>query len=203
MRVGQSVRVAYEHLARVLDLLSNRADVTSAEVLAAVAEAFNVEFGTELDASSLGDAEREWLREYLIKSAFECGPSLHYRARTLRHLPLYEDIGAKLNWLYQHPCLVCLNGNEFPTETFPIGIPPWSHQCAPKVGRALRRAIDASPVYSQHFKERMTLGPVCLRIVFMLGKNAVMKDCDNMAKGLLDCSRAFSMLMTNRLSTWT
>ena len=37
----------------------------------------------------------------------------------------------------------------------------------------------------------------------MLGKNAVMKDCDNMAKGLLDCSRAFSMLMTNRLSTWT
>jgi Holliday junction resolvase RusA-like endonuclease len=175
-----------DHLARLLDPLSGRVAITSAELLEAVVAAFNGESGSHIDASSLGDAEREALRGYLIKSMLESGTSLYRDVRMPGHLPLYEDTAAKMSWLHQRPCLVCPLGDEIPLHTFPVGVPPWSHQCAPEVGRALRRAIDASPTYREHFRNRVAHGPVCMRIVFVLGEGATMKDCDNMAKGLLD-----------------
>jgi Holliday junction resolvase RusA-like endonuclease len=107
---------------------------------------------------------------------------------TLTRLPLYEDTAAKMSWLQQHPCPVCPVGEEVPPVTFPVGIPPWSHQSTRRVGVALRRAIDSSSPYREHFKDHAAQGPVCLRMVFVLpgDATATMKDCDNMARGVMD-----------------
>jgi hypothetical protein len=182
----QPVRMTGEHLPRLLQPFFGQVDVTSAAVLAAIVEAFNEEFVTDFDASNLSDAQRERLREYLIRSQVEGGASLYHYVRTLGRFPLYEDVAAKMGWLHQHPCPVCPVGDEVRPATFPIGVPPWSHQCAPEVGRALRGAIDSSPSYRDKFKDRVAQGPVCMRIVFVLAEAATMKDCDNMAKGVMD-----------------
>src|SRR5262249_4261590 len=106
-------------------------------------------------------------------------------------LPFYVDAATKVNWFHQRPCNVCGLGDEFPTQMFPIGLPPWSHQCSSDVGPALRRAIDASPFYSEHFRRHTARGGVCMRLVFVLGDGAAMKDCDNMAKGVQDAFEGY------------
>jgi Holliday junction resolvase RusA-like endonuclease len=171
-----------------LDALYGQAAVTSAAALAAVVAAFNDEFAAGLDTSDLSAAQREQLREYIVRSLIEGNATLYHRVPVLSRLPLYEDAAAKMSWLQQHPCPVCPAGGEVPPVTFPVGIPPWSHQSTRHVGAALRRAIDSSPRYRDHFKDRAARGPVCLRLVFVLpeGATATMKDCDNMAKGVMD-----------------
>ena len=89
------------------------------------------------------------MRLYLVQAEMSGkGPTLFHRPRIVRHLPLYADTASKLSVMLQRGCDACPDGNEFPTRTFPIGVPPWSHQCAKKVGQALRRAID-SPRYTE------------------------------------------------------
>jgi hypothetical protein len=180
------VQMTGELLHAALRPLAGRTDVTTSEVLIAVITAFNRETGASIDPASLSVDDRERLREYIVRSHMEGGASLFHRTARLDRLPLYPDTAAKLSWLHQHRCAVCPEGDEFATNTFPVGVPPWSHQCSKDVGPALRAAIDASPRYATHFQERLAHGPLCIRLVFVLGDGATMKDCDNMAKGVLD-----------------
>lgn len=184
--IGHSVGMTGDSLERMLDPLRGMPDVTSAEVLAALIEAYKMDYGTDFDASHLGETGREQLHSYLVESLVDGKSTLLYKKPALTHLPLYESTAAKVSWLQQHPCTICLPGGELHPVAFPVGVPPWSHQCAPQVGRALRSAIDASPTFREKFKERVARGPVCVRMVFVLGAAATMKDCDNMAKGMLD-----------------
>jgi hypothetical protein len=184
----QPVGMTGDRLLYRLNPLYGQAAVTSAASLAAVVAAFNDEFAAGLDASNLSAAQREQLREYIVRSLLDGQVTLYHRVPTLSRLPLYKDATAKMSWLQQRPCPVCPAGDEVPPVTFPIGIPPWSHQSTRHVGVALRRAIDSSPLYREHFKDRLAQGPVCLRMVFVLPEGAIatMKDCDNMAKGVMD-----------------
>jgi Endodeoxyribonuclease RusA len=184
--IGHSVGMTGDSLERLLDPLHGIPDVTSAEVLATVIEAYKMDNGTDFDESHLDDADREKLHSYLVEARMAGKPTLFCKKPVLSHLPLYESTAAKVNWFQQHPCPICLPGGEVHPVAFPVGVPPWSHQCAPQVGRALRSAIDASPTFRETFKERVAQGPVCVRMVFVLGDAATMKDCDNMAKGMLD-----------------
>jgi hypothetical protein len=177
----------YEELLAALNPLQGRTDVTTAQVLEAVLLAYNQATGEGLAAATLDEEASARLRLYLVEAEINgTGSTLFHQSRILDHLPLYPDTASKLNVMLQRRCTVCPDGNEFPPSTFPIGVPPWSHQCAGQVGRALRQAIDHSPHYTEHFSARTAHGAVCMRIVFVLGNAATMKDCDNMAKGLLD-----------------
>jgi hypothetical protein len=111
-----------------------------------------------------------------------------FKPRHLDHLPLYADMASKVSWLNQHQCPTCSTGSSsVALRTFPIEVPPWSHQVkiARQIGPALRKAIQANPMYASHFKP-LDYGGVCLRLLFVLDDGARMKDCDNMAKGLID-----------------
>lgn len=177
----------YEELLAALNPFVRRSDVSTAEVLDAVLGAYNATSGESLTAETLDAEAAERLRRYLLEAEMNAeGPSLYHKPRILDHLPLYRDTAAKLSMLHQRACHVCLAGDESPPAMFPIGVPPWSHQCAAEVGSALRKAIDDSDYYTNHFAARTAHGAVCMRIVFVLGDAATMKDCDNMAKGLLD-----------------
>ncbi len=177
----------YEELLAALNPLFGRSDVSTAEVLDAVLGAYNATSGESLTAETLDPEAAERLRQYLREAEMNPeGPSLFHKPRILDHLPLYPDTAAKLSMLHQRACHVCPPGDEFRPAMFPIGVPPWSHQCAAEVGSALRKAIDDSDGYKNHFAARTAHGAVCMRVVFVLGDAATMKDCDNMAKGLLD-----------------
>jgi hypothetical protein len=175
-----------EQLHQSLLPLLGRRDVTTTDVLRAVVEAFNTEESASLDPADLADEDRSRLRDYIVRSEMFGPATLYHRVPRLDRLPLFEDAATKASWLHQRPCGMCPDGNEFPPEMFPVGLPPWSHQCAREVGPALRRAIEASGFYADHFRRSIARGPVCLRFVFVLGSDATMKDCDNMAKGLQD-----------------
>ena len=177
--------MALSTLNQALSPLEGRADVTTAETLETVVVAFNRDTGSRVDSECLSAGSRALLRKYLADNHFEPGgATLFHKVPTLQRLPLYEDMAAKVSWLHQYGCKVCPAGHEFPTHFFPIGIPPWSHQNSRGVGPALARAINSSPAYASSF--HLAESSVCMRLVFVLGEGATMKDCDNMAKGVLD-----------------
>ena len=172
-------------LAAALKPLYERQQVESRDVLLALIQAYAADGGEQLDPDRLDDGARDRLRRYLVEPPHERAALLVYRGAVLRHLPLFADMAAKLSWLRDSPCTVCPSTTWL--ETFPIGFPPWSHQKARDVGPALRRAIETTEPYASHYADRPSLTvPLCIRIVFVLGDKARMKDCDNMAKGLLD-----------------
>lgn len=173
-------------VARVASLYG-RADLSASDVLRSVVAAYREDGGPEVDPDALTEEDRHRLREYIRRAEMDTPAfSMHHKVPTLRRLPLYEDTASKVSALAKQQCLACPPGDEFPPDHFPIEVPPWSHQCSPKVGPALRAAIDSSEHYTSHFARRRARGPVCLRLVFVLGDGASMKDCDNMAKGVLD-----------------
>jgi hypothetical protein len=188
MRKRQAVPVPYHELAAALIPLWGRTDLTTAEVLDAVLTAYNAVTGEHLAGEALDAEGRDRVGRFLRDAENgDAGRSLlWHKPALLGHLPLYPDTASKFGFLYQKPCAACPGGDEFPTRVFPIGVPPWSHQCAAEVGPALRKAIEGSPRHAQHFRAQTAHGPVCMRVVFVLGDGATMKDCDNMAKGLLD-----------------
>ncbi|MDP9070614.1 MAG: hypothetical protein M3N68_04900 [Actinomycetota bacterium] len=156
--------------------------------------------GATLDPSALAADDASRLRLWAIESGWhESGYGFS--------LPLHLDIASKLSRINQERCPICPNLDDddvpFAPVTFPIGVPPWSHQAAPHVGAAFRQAVQAHEVYRKRYAAPIAgAAPVCLRLVFVLEDGATMKDCDNMAKGLLDAFQG-SMPTTGRLNTST
>lgn len=177
--------MAGDGLARRLSPLFDERTTTEV-ALAAVVEAYNEETGRALDPGDLTGEQRADLRNWLtaLTAAGDAVASLMYRQPHLEHLPLFADMASKASWLKQHRCPVC--HPLTPPRFFPIEIPPWSHQAAPGVGAALRKAIDANRIYREAYTPIPKGTGVCLRFVFVLADDATMKDCDNMAKGLAD-----------------
>jgi hypothetical protein len=167
--------------------LYERADVRTSEVVEALLRAYALDTGERLEPDKLDLAARERLRLYLMDPAHDRTFHLFHRGPVRRHLPLFADMGGKLSWLSQVPCAVCPSSVQ--VGHFPIDISPWSRQSRSGkwVGPALRQAIETTEPYASRYAGRPPLGnPLCVRIVFVLEGGATMKDCDNMAKGLLD-----------------
>lgn len=163
---------------------AGRRDVPTSEVLVELVRLYNAITGAALDPSALAPDDASGLRLWAIESGWrESGYGFT--------LPLHLDMASKLSRISQARCPVCpsVDGNDVPfaPETFPIGVPPWSHQAAPNVGAAFRQAVQAHEVYRKRYAAPVAgEAAVCLRLVFVLEDGAAMKDCDNMAKGLLD-----------------
>ncbi len=184
--------MAADMLDRALAAFGPTEDPTTADVLAAVVKAFNSDTGGALEAAHLSPADRRLLRDWLTTLAMADGTSgagLLLRARSrLGHFPLYADMGSKISWLTQHPCYVC-RGERGP-RTLPVEIEPWSHQVSRPTGAQLREKIlgliARNPAYRDAFDPLPRNVQVCRRFVFVLADKVTMKDCDNLAKGLLD-----------------
>lgn len=167
--------------------LYGREDLSTREVLEAVLAAYEADTGIVLNPDDVTAEQQEALRLYVVERNWKSEGSLFHKPNVMKHLPLFADMADKVGWLHQHPCIVCPHVEDGPPPTFfPIGLPPWSHQSKGYIGPALRQAIEANERYATHLKERTTDWPLCVRIVFVLEDKATMKDCDNMAKGLLD-----------------
>jgi hypothetical protein len=167
--------------------LYGRQDLTTREVFDAVLAAYKADTGIDLDLNEITTEERQALRLYVVERNWTSEGSLFHNPNVLTHLPLFADMADKVGWLHQHACIVCPPVEDGPPPTyFPIGLPPWSHQSKGYIGPALKQAIEANDQYAARLMERTTDMPLCVRVVFVLEDLATMKDCDNMAKGLLD-----------------
>ena len=185
-----------EKSAKILEAALGTLDLPTATtevLLDRVVYAYGVDSGELIDDLSIENRERigDWLNQ--IRNSIAGSPLSHflYRIPALTHLALYADMADKVSSLSQAPCLVCATdvGGHFPIE-----VPPWSHQSTSKVGPALRRAIELNPTYSTRGVMNPS-GGMCMRLVFVLPPGATLKDCDNMAKGLLDALQGY--LYTN------
>ena len=184
--------MAGEALDRALAAFDPASDPTTAEVLATVVAAFNTDTGGALNAEQLSQTERRHLRDWLTSLAMgdasSGAGSLVRRRSRLDHFPLYADTASKIGWLTQHPCYVC-KGEHGP-RTLPIEIEPWSHQSsratAARLHAKILDLIAWNPAYRDAFNPLPRETQVCLRLVFVLADKVSMKDCDNLAKGLLD-----------------
>lgn len=152
-----------------------------AEVLTAVLRAFNAEAGESLTREGLDCDARERVWKWLRKDD-QFMMLIHRRGGELRHLPLYADMADKVRWLQQQPCRAC--GPREGGGSFPIEVAPWTHQSSRQITSALKLAIAANVRGGVVRYDRDTY--LCIRLVFVLPGRARMKDCDNMAKGLLD-----------------
>jgi hypothetical protein len=184
--------MAGEALDHALAAFGPAADPTTADVLAVVVAAFNSDTGGTLEARQLSSADRRRLRDWLTILAMSdasSGAGTLVRARSrIDHFPLYADTASKIGWLTQHPCYVC-SGERGP-RTLPVEIEPWSHQASrPTAAHLHARILDLiarNPAYRDTFDPLPSNVQVCLRFVFVLANKVSMKDCDNLAKGLLD-----------------
>jgi hypothetical protein len=104
-----------------------------------------------------------------------------------------------ISWLAQRPCPICPTAPG--TATFPIEIPPWSHQVSRQIGKALKAALQEQPTFAQTLQQ-IDDGGVCLRLIFVLEDGASMKDCDNMAKGVVDAFQGLLSEMIGKSTIW-
>jgi hypothetical protein len=150
-------------MAAALDPLLGDAEVTTGQVLDAVLGAYNQASGEELTAATLDKEASPRLRLYLVEAEMSGeGPTLFHRPRVLGRLPLYADTASKLSVMLQRGCDARPDGNEFPPSTFPIGVPPWSHQCAASGERFDRRSMTPRTTPSTLLRVPLTVRSACV-----------------------------------------
>lgn len=133
------------------------------------------------------------IARWMNKESYGGPLNLVYKAPQLIHAPVYSDIASKLNWLKQQRCSLC---NVHPLRHFPLEVTPWSHQSKSGIKGAVMEAINK---YSEKRELNLPIYPdetLCVKLIFIIAKsNLSIKDCDNLAKGILDSFEGY--LYTN------
>lgn len=103
--------------------------------------------------------------------------------------PVTDSLTAKAIFLNQAHCCTCEilsdpNGKSICCIQFPIQVGPWSAQSS-RSNKEIKKAVN------EELKSRQWISPVsnlpfCIGIVALLPRSSRRKDCDNLAKGILD-----------------
>jgi hypothetical protein len=140
------------------------------------------------DISQLSVEEMKDYSRWLNKAVEEGAGSIYYKRESVLVPNISSSLSSKIITLGQYHCPLC-KGDNFPVTITPIRVSPESYQYLKKrrgdyVG-AFKKAIKASlDTFNSHqFGSEQRL---CVHIVFVLSKNAVDKEVDNMTKITLD-----------------
>lgn len=103
---------------------------------------------------------------------------------------IYNSFSDKLTWIKQRKCRICDGDGKsedlFPVWIIPIKITPTTWQSSRSKQKRVFRDAVKTYFAGKSVDGLQRTGRYCVALTFVLNRSSRDKDCDNMAKGLMD-----------------